>query len=158
MEPPKSLSIFRKSSDMPNSVVWNELPSNPIQEEMERQEQVCEAARQMALSVLELKEHERATFYSPSENRCLPGIKILNLRNENLLSILARWCKWSSMKDLSDVVMDILTELQSYDSHHRQWRSADVWRGNGVRHQCCRSESFSKTDVLMSGSMIKSHI
>ena len=42
------------------------------QEETEWQEQGArEAAWKLAKSVL--KEHERATFFSPSENRCLPA-------------------------------------------------------------------------------------
>ena len=43
------------------------------QEETEWQEQGArEAAWKLAKSVLKLKEQERATFFSPSENRCLP--------------------------------------------------------------------------------------
>ena len=42
------------------------------QEETERQERcVREAAWRLAKSVLKFKEHERATFFSPSENWCL---------------------------------------------------------------------------------------
>ena len=41
-------------------------------EETEWQEQGArEAAWKLAKNVLKLKEHERATFFSPSENRCL---------------------------------------------------------------------------------------
>ena len=44
------------------------------QEETEWQEHGArEAAWKLAKSVLKLKEHERATFFSPSENRCLPA-------------------------------------------------------------------------------------
>ena len=44
------------------------------QEETEWQEQGArEAAWKLAKSVLKLKEHERATFFSRSENRCLPA-------------------------------------------------------------------------------------
>ena len=44
------------------------------QEETEWQEQGArEAAWKLAQNVLKLKEHERATFFSPSENRCLPA-------------------------------------------------------------------------------------
>ena len=44
------------------------------QEETELQEQGArEAAWKLAKSVLKLKEHERATIFSPSENRCLPA-------------------------------------------------------------------------------------
>ena len=43
-------------------------------EETEWQEQgTREAAWKLAKSVLKLKEHERAAFFSPSENRCLPA-------------------------------------------------------------------------------------
>ena len=43
-------------------------------EETEWQEQGArEAAWKLAKNVLKLKEHERATFFSPSENRCLPA-------------------------------------------------------------------------------------
>ena len=56
------------------------------QEETEWQEQGArEAAWKLAKRVLKLKEHERATFFSPSESRCLPA-STLNLRKENLLS------------------------------------------------------------------------
>ena len=45
------------------------------QEETEWQEQGArEAAWKLAKSVLKLKEHQRATFFSPSENRCLACI------------------------------------------------------------------------------------
>ena len=44
------------------------------QEETEWQEQgFREAAWKLAKSVLKLKEHQRATFFSPSENRWLPA-------------------------------------------------------------------------------------
>ena len=44
------------------------------QEETEWQEQSArEAAWRLAKSVFKLKEHERAAFFSPSENRCLPA-------------------------------------------------------------------------------------
>ena len=44
------------------------------QEETEWQEQGArEAAEKLAKNVLKLKEHQRAAFFSPSENRCLPA-------------------------------------------------------------------------------------
>ena len=44
------------------------------QEETEWQEQGArEAAWKLAKSVLTLKEHQRTTFFSPSESRCLPA-------------------------------------------------------------------------------------
>ena len=63
------------------------------QEETEWQEQgVREAAWKMAKSVLKLKEQVRATFASPSENRCACLHQLLNLRNENLLWTPERRC------------------------------------------------------------------
>ena len=44
------------------------------QEETEWQEQGArEAAWKLAKNELKLKEHQRAAFFSPSENRCLPA-------------------------------------------------------------------------------------
>ena len=44
------------------------------QEETEWQEQGArEAAWKLAKNVFKLKEHQRAAFFSPSENRCLPA-------------------------------------------------------------------------------------
>ena len=108
MEPPKSSSVLRKSSDIRKPIrcvkftkvvvrhtkIRDQNPSlgmicpgephqrNPnapkfedrSQEETEWQEQGArEAAWKLAISVLKLKEHERATFFSPSKNRCLPA-------------------------------------------------------------------------------------
>ena len=108
MEPPKSSSILRKSSDIRKPIrcvkftkavarhanIRDQNPSLGLicpgephqrspnapkfedrsQEETEWQEQGArEAAWRLAKSVLKLKEQERATFFSPSENRCLPS-------------------------------------------------------------------------------------
>ena len=108
MEPPKSSSILRKSSNKrkpircvkftkaiarhtkiryQNPSLGYICPGEPhqrspnapkfedrSQEGTEWQEQGArEAAWKLAKSVLKLKEHERATFISPSENRCLPA-------------------------------------------------------------------------------------
>ena len=108
MEPPKSSSIFRKSSNIRKPIrcvrftkavlrhgnVRDQNPSlgficpgepherspnapkfeDRSQEETEWQEQgFREAARRLAKSVLKFKEHERATFFSSPENRCLPA-------------------------------------------------------------------------------------
>ena len=70
-------------------------PNAPIFEdrslaEAEWQEQgVREAAWKLAKNVLNLKEYERATFFSLSENTYFE-LQLLNLRNENLLSTPVR--------------------------------------------------------------------
>ena len=85
------------------------------QEETEWQEQGArEAAWKLAKSVLKLKEHERATFFSPSENRCLLAS---TLKPEEREFVVDSWASMHmiSKKDLSDAEMDTLT-----------------WRGNCV--------------------------
>ena len=67
------------------------------QEETEWQERCArEAAWKLAKNVLKLKEHERATFFSPSENRCLH--QLWNVGNENLLSTSELRCIWSAKR------------------------------------------------------------
>ena len=71
-------SARHKKKSRPKSFARIFLPNAPkfedrSLEETEWQEQGAhEAAWKLAKSVLKLKEHERATFFSPSENRCLP--------------------------------------------------------------------------------------
>ena len=62
------------------------------QEETEWQEQDArEAAWRLAKkSVLKLKEHERATFFSPSENRCLPASNLKHEEREFVVDFGAR--------------------------------------------------------------------
>ena len=113
MEPPKSSSILRKSSDMrkpirrvkftkavarhayirdQNPSLGYICPGEPHQrspnapkfedrslEETEWQEQGArEAAWRLTKNILKLKEHQRAAFFSLSENRCLH--QLLNLK------------------------------------------------------------------------------
>ena len=133
MEPPKSSSILRKSSNkrkpmrcvkftkavVRHADIRDQNPSlgmicpggphqrnpNPpksedrSQEETEWQERCArEAAWRLAKSILKLKEKNKATFLSPSENWCLPAHQNLNLRNENLLSTPERRCTWSAKR------------------------------------------------------------
>ena len=63
------------------------------QEETEWQEQGArEAAWKLAKSVFKLKEHQRAAFFSHSENSACLHHQLLNLRKENLLSTRERQC------------------------------------------------------------------
>ena len=80
------------------------------QEETEWQEQGArEAARKLAKRVLKLKEHERATFFSPSKNRCLPASTLKPEEREFAIDSGASM-HMISKKDLSDVEMDTLTK------------------------------------------------
>ena len=59
--------------------------------------------------MLKLKEHERATFFSPSENRCLPASN-LNLEEREFVVDSGASMHMISKKDLSDAEMDTLTK------------------------------------------------
>ena len=83
---------------------------NRSQEETEWQEQGArEAAWKLAKRVLKLKEHERATFFSPSENRCLPASTLKPEEREFVVDSGASM-HMISKKDLSDAEMDTLTK------------------------------------------------
>ena len=80
------------------------------QEETVWQEQGArEAAWKLSKNVLKLKEHERATFFSPSEKRCLPAS---NLEPEERKFVVDSGASMHmiSKKDLSDAEMDTLTK------------------------------------------------
>ena len=80
------------------------------QEETEWQEQGArEAAWKLAKSVLKLKEHERAAFFSLSENRCLPAS---TLKPEERAFVVDSGASMHmiSKKDLCNAEMDTLTK------------------------------------------------
>ena len=80
------------------------------QEETEWQEQGArEAAWKLAKRVLKLKEHERAAFFSPSENRCPPASTLKPEEREFVVDSGASM-HMISKKDLSDAEMDTLTK------------------------------------------------
>ena len=83
------------------------------QEETEWQEQGArEAAWKLAKNIIKLKEHERATFFSPSENRCLPASNLKHEERELVVDSGAS-VHMISKKNLSDAEMDTLTKLCS---------------------------------------------
>ena len=135
MEPPKSSSILRKSSDIRKPIRcvkitkgrctsrWHSRPKSSLgmicpdelhqrspnapkfedrsQEETEWQERCArEAAWRLPKSILKLKEKNKAAFFSPSENRCLPASNLEPEERE--LGI--------SKKDLNSAEMDTLTK------------------------------------------------
>ena len=80
------------------------------QEETEWQEQGArEAAWKLAKNVLKLMEHQRATFFSPSENRCLPASTVKPEEREFVVDSGASM-HMISKKDLSNAEMDTLTK------------------------------------------------
>ena len=79
-------------------------------EEIEWQEQGArEAAWKQAKSVLKLKERDRATFFSPSENWCLPASNLKPEEREFVVDSGASM-QMISKKVLSDAEMDTLTK------------------------------------------------
>ena len=84
------------------------------QKETEWQEQGArEAAWKLATSVLKLQEHERATFFSPSENGCLPASTLKPEERECVVDSGASMHMISN-KDLRDAEMDTLTKSCSH--------------------------------------------
>ena len=80
------------------------------QEETEWQEQGSrEAAWKLAESVLKLKEHEKAAFFSSPENRCLLASTLKFDEREFVVDSGASM-HMISKKDVSDVDMDTLTK------------------------------------------------
>ena len=80
------------------------------QEETEWQEQGArEAAWKLAKNVFKLKEHQRATFFSSPENRCLPASTLKPEEREFVVDSGASM-HMISKKDLSNAEMDTLTK------------------------------------------------
>ena len=78
--------------------------------ETEWQEQGArEAAWKMAKNVFKLKEHQRAAFFSPSEDRCLPALTLKPEEREFDVEPGASM-HMISKKDLSKAEMDTLTK------------------------------------------------
>ena len=84
------------------------------QEETERQERYArEAAWKMAKSVLNLKEQERATFFSPSENWCLPSPSTIEPEEREFVVDSSASMHMISKKDLNSVELETVTTSRS---------------------------------------------
>ena len=134
------------------------------QEETEWQEQGArEAAWKLAKSVLNFKEGDKATFFSPSEKRCLPASN-LKLEREFVVDTGASM-HMMSKKDLSDAEMDSLTkscsptivitangEMQTHEEATVYAKELDIFLTMKVlekRQQFCRSESFAMKRIFL---------
>ena len=110
-----AITHFVKNGTLQNACSTRPSPNAPkfedrSQEETEWQEQgVREAAWKLAKNVLKLKEHQRATFFSPSENRCLPASTLKPDEREFVVDSGASMHMISKM-DLSNAEMDTLTK------------------------------------------------
>ena len=145
------------------------------QEETEWQEQGArEVAWKLAKNVLKLKEHERATFFSPSENRCLSASNLKPEEREFVVDSGASMLMISK-KDLISAEMDTLTkscsptivitangEVQTHEEATVYVKELDIFLTMKVlenHQQYYRSESFAmKTGIPTNGSMVKNHI
>ena len=103
--------------------------------------------------VFKLKEHERATFFSPSENRCLPASTLKPEEREFVVDSGASM-HMISKKDLSDAEMDTLTkscsptivitangEVQTHEEAIVYVKELDIFltmKVLGKRQQYCR--------------------
>ena len=79
------------------------------QEETEWQERYArEAAWKLAKSALKLEENERAAFFSPAENRCLPAPSTLKLEEREFVVDSGASMHMISKEDLNHAEMDTL--------------------------------------------------
>ena len=143
MEPPKSSSILRKSSNILKPIrcvqftkavlrhdnIWDQKPSlgvicpgdlhqrNPnapkfedrSQEETKRQERYAREAR----CILKLKERHKTTFFSPSENWCLPLPSTIKPEEREFVVDSGASMHMISRKDLNSAESETLTTSRS---------------------------------------------
>ena len=144
MEPPKSSSILRKSSNILKPIrcvrfteavlrhanIRDQNPSlgmicpgdphqrNPMlqnfedrsQEETEWQERCArEAAWKLAKNILKLKEKDKTTFFSPSENWCMPAPSTLTLEEREFVVDSGASLHMISKKDLNSAELKTVT-------------------------------------------------
>ena len=148
MEPPKSSSILRRSSNILKPIrcvlftkamlrhanIRDQKPSlvvlcpgdphqrNPnapkfedrSQEESERQERYAsEAAWKMARCILKLKEKNKTTFFSPSENWCLPSPSTIKPEEREFAVDSGASMHMISKKDLNSAELETVTTSRS---------------------------------------------
>ena len=147
-----------------------------FQEETEWQEQGArEAAWRLAKSVLKLKEKNKAAFFSPSENRCLPASTLQPEEREFVVDSGASM-HMISKKDLNDAELDTLTkscsptivitangEVQTHEEATVYVKELEIFLTMKVLEKHASSivawKSFAmKTDTLLNELTVKNHI
>ena len=125
-------------------------------------------------SVLKLEEQERATFFSPSKNRCLPASNLKPEEREFVVDSGASM-HMISRKDLSDAEMDTLTkscsptivitangEVQTHEVATVYVKELDIFLTMKVLDNTPAVLSLGKlcdeTGIPTNGSMVKNHI
>ena len=144
------------------------------QEETEWQQQGArEAAWKLAKSVVKLKEKNKATFFSLSENRCLPA-STLKLEEREFVVDSGASMHMISKKDLSDAEMDTLTkacsptivitangEVQTHEKAIVYVKELDIFLTMKVLENTPAVLSLGKLcdeNGYSYGSMVKNHI
>ena len=84
-----------------------------------------EIAWKLSKNVFKFKEHERATFFSPSENRCLPASTLEPEEREFVVHSGASM-HMVSKKDLIPAELETDDIEKSDDGYNSQWRSANA--------------------------------
>ena len=123
---------------------------------------------------VETKGEKKATFFSPSENRCLPASTLKPEEREFVVDSGASM-HMISKKDLSDAEMDTLTKscspttvttanggVQTHEGAIVYVKELDIFLTMKVFENTPGVLSLGnfamKTDSLMNGSMVKNHI
>ena len=124
MEQPKSSSILRKSSDIRKPIRCvqftqavvrhaNIRDQNPSLGMMCPERCAREAAWKLAKIILKLKEKDNTTFFSPSENRCLPAPSTLKPEERKFVVDSGASMHMISKKDLISAGLETLTTSRS---------------------------------------------
>ena len=146
------------------------------QEETGWQERCArEAAWRLAKSVLKLKEKHKTTFFSPSENWCLPSPSTIKPEEREFVVDSGASMHIISKKDLNSAELETVTtsrspttvitangEVQTLEEAQfmsKNWIYSWRWNSSRIRQQFYRWESFAMNmDTHMSGSTVKNHV
>ena len=119
--------VTSRQHSRPKTIAWNNLPSDPhqrnpnvpkfedrSQEETERQERDArEAAWKMARCILKLKEKRTTTFFSPSEDWCLPSPSTIKTEERGFVVDSGASVRTISKKDLNSAELETVTTSRS---------------------------------------------
>ena len=120
-----------------------------------------------------IKETNKAAFFSPSENWCLLASSNLEPEDRELFVVDFRApMHMINPKDLNSDVFETVTKscshttivttnkaVQTHEITSLSWICSWLWKSSRIRQQFYRSESFAmNTDTLTNGSTVKNHI
>ena len=170
MEPPKSSSILRKSSNIRKPIrcvrftkavvrhanirdenpslgmdfsrwtSWAQPQRSKIWGSVSRRGGMARAMyprsrMEVGPNFPKIQGENETTFFSPSENRCLPA-SALKPEERELVVDSGASMHMISKKDLNSVWIGNRDDIEkSDDGYNSQWRSADAWRGHSLRQR-----------------------